>query len=73
MYACGFRPQFPERFPKIQFPGLLRIFPAKARITESGHIQVHKNKVPDASAHDEQVENFMGAKKFMFFIKKGKF
>lgn len=33
------------------------------------HIQVHKDKMTDASAHYKQMENFVGAKVFMFGIK----
>ena len=37
----------------------------------SCYIQIHKDKVADASAHDEQMENFMGAKEFMLPIENG--
>ena len=39
----------------------------------SGHIQVHKDKVADAAAHDKEMENLMGAEKGMSVVKQGKF
>ncbi len=39
----------------------------------SCYIQIHKDKVADASAHDKQMEDFMGAEVFMPGIKKREF
>ena len=36
------------------------------------HIQIHKDKVTDAAAHDEQMEDLMGAEVFVTGIEEGK-
>lgn len=37
-----------------------------------GNIQIHKDKMADASAHDKQMENFMGPEEFVLSVKNGK-
>lgn len=39
----------------------------------SCHIEIHENKVADASAHHKQVENFMRTEVLVFRVKDGQF
>lgn len=75
-FFAGFRPghsRFSKKDGYLQGKDRQKFVPLESAVhIQSCHIQVHKDKMADASTHDKEMEYLMGAEGLVLCIEDGK-